>query len=586
VAGKREASRNRLEQHMSEEPRIGNNIDDQRLRELEENPDRRMTRAEWEREDSIARAIAHSQIKRPEPAKKKQEGRPDKRTLSRVLPWVIGGLVILALIFFLGFLPRHMREKKAAKLAEERKTEAPEVEVAQVRRTHAPGELTVPGTTAPLVEAYIYARANGYLSKRFVDIGDKVKKGQLLALIDAPDLDQQVEQAREQLNQAEAQVSQQQAQLALNRVTWERWRTLVAKGVFSRQDGDQREADFKAQEAVVASAERNVESFRANLRRLQALQSYERVTAPFDGVITQRNTDVGALVGASGASSAAPMESQQVPSSGSANAGSANTSGTTGTPNQSGSPSSSESQGGALFAIAQYDTLRILVSVPEGYASSLHRGMKAQIYLQEKVGKPIDGLVTRTANSIDQNSRTMLVEVDIDNRKGTIYPGAYTIVSFVEVRGLPPLVIPGDAVVVRDDRTSVAVVKDNKIQMVPVEIGRDYGPSVEILSGLHEGDWVVSTVTDAVQAGIQVKSKPDKQAAQQAAGQSGENTDTTPDYGPDQYGDQSVVDSATESTSQKGKSGQKGQSGQGHKDQKGQSQKQQSKQLEKKGSSQ
>src|SRR6202034_3286500 len=129
-----------------------------------------------------------------------------------------------------------------------------------------------------------------YLRKRFVDIGDHVKKGRLLALIDAPDLDQQVDQAREQLNQAEAQLAQQEAQLNLNRVTWERWRTLVAKGVFSRQDGDQREADFLAQQALVASAQRNVESYRANLERMIALQSYERITAPFDGIVTQRNT--------------------------------------------------------------------------------------------------------------------------------------------------------------------------------------------------------------------------------------------------------------------------------------------------------
>jgi multidrug efflux pump subunit AcrA (membrane-fusion protein) len=547
---------------MSDDPQINESPELARLREIQENPDRRMTRAEWEREESIARQIAHSTIKQPSVKKKGKSGTEDtlseKQSRGKILLWVIGGLVVTLLIFFLGFLPRHMEEKRAAKLARERETATPEVQVAQVRRTKAPGELTVPGTTAPLVEAYIYARANGYLSKRYVDIGDHVKKGQLLALIDAPDLDQQVEQAREQLNQAEAQVSQQQAQLALNRVTWERWRTLVAKGVFSRQDGDQREADYKAQVAIVNSAERNVESYRANLRRVEALQSYERVTAPFDGVITQRNSDVGALVGASGAASSAPMQSQQMPTSGSTNAGSANTSGASGTPSQTGSPSTGEAQGGALFAIAQIDRLRILVSVPEGYASSIHQGMKAQVFMQEKTGKPIDGVVTRTASSIDQNSRTMLVEVDIDNRNRALFPGAYTVVSFVEVRGLPPLVVPGDSVVVRDDRTSVAVVRDNKIQMTPVEIGRDYGPSVEILSGIHDGDWVVTTVTDAVQPGIKVRSTQDKEAAEQSAGSGGAKTTSTPDFGPDQYGDQSIVDSKSESTTQKGKQGQNG----------------------------
>ena len=519
---------------------------------------------------SIPESNSLSPIKSP---KESREGHfPIATVGAKFCFGLLGVSLFYCSSFFVGFLPRHLREKKAAKLAQEREQEAPEVQVAQVKRTRAPGELTVPGTTASLVEAFIYARANGYLSKRFVDIGDHVRKGQLLALIDAPDLDQQVEQAGEQLNQAEAQVTQQQTQLALNRVTWERWRTLVAKGVFSRQDGDQRGADFKAQLAVVSSAERNVESYRANLRRVEALQSYERVTAPFDGVITQRNADVGALVGSSGAASSAPMETQQTSTGGSANIGSANTSGTAGTPNQSGSPATGEAQDGPLFAIAQFDKLRILVSVPEGYASSIHRNMKAQVFLQERTGKPIEGVVARTASAIDQNSRTMLVEVDIDNRDGNLYPGAYTVVSFVEVRGLPPLVVPGDAVVVRDDRTSVAIVKNNTIQLTPVEIGRDYGPSVEILSGIHEGDWVVTTVTDVVQAGVKVRSKPDKEAAEQSQGQGGAQTTKTPDFGPNEYGDQSIVDSKSESTTQKGKQGQKGK-GQGQKqdDEKGSS---------------
>jgi multidrug efflux pump subunit AcrA (membrane-fusion protein) len=546
--------------------------EDERLRRLQEDPDRRMTRAEWEREESHARQAAHSRHadddkkrEEAEKAEKKRKRKPVNR--RKIFWWALGAVAVLLLVFIIGFLPRHAREKKARQEAKQRSEEAPEVEVVQVRRARKTGELTVPGTTAPLVEAYIYARANGYLSKRYVDIGDHVKKGQLLALIDAPELDQQVEQAREQLNQAIAQVEQQQAQLALNRVTWERWRVLVAKGVFSRQDGDQREADFKALSAVVASAERNVQSYRANLARVIALQSYERVVAPFDGVITQRNSDVGALVGASGSASTAPMQSPQSPTSGSASTGSANTSGSSGMASQAGTPSTSEAQGGALFAIAQYDVLRILVSVPEGYAGSIHPGMQAQIYMQEHVGKPIPGKVTRTANAIDQNSRTMLVEVDVDNKDRSLYPGIYSIVSFVQVRGVPPVIIPGDAVVVRNDRTTVATVKDNRIKFRPVQIGRDYGPAVEILSGLEEGDWVVSTVTDTVRDGIKVNAKVNKQGQQQEDGS--EQTSQTPNFGPDQYGDQSIVDAQSESTNQRGKPGQKGQ-GKGQSGDKGQ----------------
>jgi multidrug efflux pump subunit AcrA (membrane-fusion protein) len=540
--------------------------EDERLREIQENPDRRLTRAEWEHEESLARQAAHKKHERVKHDRQVQEEadrkkKREQRDWKKILLWVGGGLLVLLLIFVVGYIPRHKRAKKAAALAKRREQEQPQVEVVQVKPSQSPGQLTVPGTTASLTEAFIYARANGYLRRRLVDIGDHVKEGQLLALIDAPDLDQQVKQAREQLNQADAQVKQQQAQLNLNRVTWERWRVLVAKGVFSRQDGDQREADYLAQAAVVASAERNVESYRANLQRLIVLQSYERVTAPFDGVITQRNTDVGALVGTSGAAATAPMDSSQSPTGGSTNVGNANTSGSSGNPNQAATPSTGQAQGGALFAIAQMSKLRILVSVPESYASDLHAGMPAQVFVQERIGKPIDGTVTRSANSIDQNTRTMLTEVDIDNHDGSLYPGMYAIVSFVQVRGVSPLIVPGDAVVVRKDRTAVAIVRDQKIQLVPVEIGRDYGPSVEILSGLNEGDWVVTTVTDDVRDGVKVRPHQNQSEGQDATGQGGAQTKNAPDSGPNQYGDQSIVNSKTETTNQKGKPGQKGDEG-------------------------
>ncbi|MGA8430573.1 MAG: efflux RND transporter periplasmic adaptor subunit [Candidatus Sulfotelmatobacter sp.] len=563
--------------------------EDERLREVQESPDRRMTRAEWEREESQARQAAHKKHEMVRHDREVQEEndrkkRSQQRDWKKIFLWAGAGVLALVVIFIIGYIPRHIREKQAKEAARKREQETPQVEVVQVRRTKAPGELTVPGTTASLTEAYIYARANGYLRKRLVDIGDRVKEGQLLALIDAPDLDQQVDQAREQLRQAEAQVSQQQATLNLNRVTWDRWRTLVAKGVFSRQDGDQREADYRAQSAVVSSAERNVESYRANLRRVVALQSYERVTAPFSGVITQRNSDIGALVGTSGAASTAPMESSQTPTGGSASVANSNTSGSSGNPSQAASPSTGQAQGGPLFGIARIGTLRILVSVPEGYADSLHAGMPAQVFLQERVGKPITGTVARTANSIDQNTRTMLTEVDIDNRDGSFYPGMYAVVSFIQIRGEPPITIPGDAVVVRKDKTSVAIVRNQKVEIVPVEIGRDYGPSVEILHGLNEGDWIVSTVTDEVQDGINVNPRQSQSQAESAP-QGGTQTNQVPNSGPNQYGDQSIVNSKSESTNQKGKPGQ-GTQDQGSKQKKSKEEQKQDKKQQKKGSNQ
>ncbi|AFL87989.1 RND family efflux transporter, MFP subunit [Terriglobus roseus DSM 18391] len=535
--------------------------EDERLRAVQEDPDRRMTRDEWEREESLARQAAHKrhvsvQHDREVQQEHDRKHRAQHRSWGKILLWIGIGIVVMLLIFLIGYLPHRAEAKKAAAAAREREQDEPQVPVLEVKRSSKPGQLTVPGTTAPMTEAYIYARANGYLKKRFVDIGDHVKKGQLLGVIDAPDLDQNVEMARQQLHQAEADEAQQQAQLDLKRVTWERWRTLVAKGVFSRQDGDQRETDYRAQLALVASAQRNVESFRANLNRAIALQSYERVTAPFDGVVTQRNTDIGALVGAGGSSTPPPMNSSNSGNGGSAGASSSNTSGASGNGSSTATPSTGQSSGGALFAVAQVDKLRILVAVPEGYATSIVAGMQAQVFLQERTGKPIYGTVTRSTHSIDANTRTMLAEVDLDNHDGRLNPGMYTVVTFVQVRGTPPLTVPGDAIVVRQDRTMVAIVRDMKVQMVPVEIGRDYGPSVEILTGLHEGDHVITTVTDGVRQGAKVRPlQQSGENGEDASGKGGQQTNQVPNAGPNEYGDQSIVNQKSESTNDQGKKG-------------------------------
>lgn len=537
--------------------------EDERLRAIENDPDRRMTRDEWEREESAARQAAHKrhesvahdrQVQQDFDKKKKQKHRP----WGKIFLWIGAAVVVLLLVFLLGYLPRHSRNKKIEAEAADREREHPQVDVIRVTQTHAPGELTVPGTTSALTEAYLYARANGYIRKRYVDIGDHVVKGQLMAILDAPDLDQQVDQAREQLRQAEAQVGQQKAQLDLTRVTWERWRTLVTKGVFSRQDGDQRETDYRAQQAIVASAERNVESYRANLRRAIALQSYERITAPFTGVVTQRNADVGALVGASGSAMSAPNPTPQTPAGGTTAPASANTNGTSGMANTTSMSSQGTSQGGPIFAVAQIDTLRILVAVPEGYTTSVHPGMAAKVFLQERPNVPFNGSVARLANSLDQNTRTMLTEVDVDNRAHTLYPGMYAVVSFQQLRGESPLTVPGDAVIVRNDQTSVAtIVNGNKVQLRPVQIGRDYGPSVEIVSGLHPGDTVVTTVTDGVRQGATVQPRENKLAGEQATGNTPQpQTTKEPDDGPNQYGDQSIVNQSSEGTNNQGKKGQ------------------------------
>ncbi len=537
--------------------------EDEHLREIAEDPDRRMTRAEWEHQESLARQAAHKRDEQVAHDREIQQEfdkrkKTQHRNWGKVFLWVGICVVVLLVIFLVGYLPKHERNKRIEAEAQQREQEQPEVDVIQVRQTSAPGELTIPGTTAPLTEAYLYARANGYIRRRFVDIGDRVHKGQLMAILDAPDLDQQVDQAREQLRQAEAQEAQQQAQLDLTRVTWERWRTLVAKGVFSRQDGDQRETDYRAQLAVVASSQRQVESYRANLKRAIALQSYERITAPFDGVVTQRNADVGALVGSSGSAMAAPNPTAQSPTGGSSSPASANTNGSSGTANMSATPNTGNNQGGAIFAVAQIDVLRILVSVPEGYATSIKPGMQAKVFLQERKGTPVSGTVARFASSLDPNTRTMITEVDVKNGDRSLYPGMYTVVTFEQIRGESPLAVPGDAVIVRNDLTAVATVQNNTVHIQPVQIGRDYGPSVEITSGLKNGDTVITTVTDGVREGAKVRPVRNKQQGEEATGSGGNQTRKMPDSGPNQYGDQSIVNEQLEGTNNQGKKGQSG----------------------------
>jgi multidrug efflux pump subunit AcrA (membrane-fusion protein) len=487
--------------------------------------------------------LGNSFVEMNSSAKKKHHlPKPPKAPVNKrvLFFFVLAVVVVFLLVFFIGYLPRHSRNKDIDKKADEQKNAVPIVQVQQVKRAQNAGGLVIPGTTTPLIEAYVYARSNGYISLRLVDIGDHVHKGQLLAVIDSPDLDQQVDQARQQVSQAESQLAQQKAQLALATVTVQRYRVLVAKGVFSKQDGDQRETDYQGQIANVAAAERNVEAFKANLRRTIALQSYERVTAPFDGVITQRNFDVGALISAAGSASGSGASSPQGQATGSA-AGASNTAGTSGNAPTAASPSTGGGQGGALFSIANVQRLRILVSVPEGYAPSIYTGQHAKVSMQELPGQSFYGDVTRTASAIDQNTRTLLTEVQVDNRAGKLLAGMYAVVTFDAVQGQGSILIPGDAIAIRKDKSVVALVADGKVRMQPVEIGRDYGPSVEITGGIKEGDVIVTEITDDVVDGAPVKTK--------SAGGPGENADAkgsinqpAPPGGPSQYGNQAITD--------------------------------------------
>jgi multidrug efflux pump subunit AcrA (membrane-fusion protein) len=435
---------------------------------------------------------------------------PHEKPKSRkILFFVIAGiLVLMVLALAAGTIPRLATKHETQELAARRADSAPVVEVARVERAKNRGGLEIPGTTTPLTESAVYARSSGYLKKRYVDIGDHVKQGQLLAIVDAPDMDAQVDQARNQLSQAKAQLDQQKAQLALNKVTNDRYQALVGRGVISRQDGDQQQTNFQAQVANVAAAERNVEAFQSNLDRMTSLQGYERVTAPFSGVVTARNVDTGDLISAAGASGGTAPPTLASQNSSGSQSGASNSSGASGNGATLATPSTGSGNGGALFTISQSSRLRIYVSVPEAYAAQIHTGQKAPLAFQELPTQTFVAEVTRTAGAIDQNTRTMVVELQVDNSKGLLLPGMYAIVTFPVAPGsVGPLVVSGDAVAIRHDKPAVAVIKDGKVKVTPILIGRDLGNVVEIMSGLQDGDMIATSFTDDITDGAPVTTR-------------------------------------------------------------------------------
>ncbi|MGI8743617.1 MAG: efflux RND transporter periplasmic adaptor subunit [Bryobacteraceae bacterium] len=406
----------------------------------------------------------------------------NKKGLGRLnaYPTLIGAsiAVVVIVLFAVGYLPRRQRDKELAKQAAGKKQSLPDVSVTRVKIAPGNSDLLLPGNITPLTEATLNARADGYLRKRYVDIGDHVRKGQVLAEVEAPELDQQVQQARAAVSQTQAALSrahhavtQAAANLHLADVTVQRWKTLVDRGVVSRQEFDQKQADYQAQQAAVESAqadvraaEDNVRASQANLQRLINLQSYERITAPFTGIITARNVDVGSLISSTG-----------------------------NTP---------------LFRMAQIDVLRIIVNVPEQSAPYIRVGEIADITLQEFAGRKFTGRVARTANSLDANTRTLPTEVQVPNADGALLPNMYAQVNLVGARTTKAILIPGDALVVRTSGTQVAILKDgNRIHFQPVEVGRDYGPEIEIRQGLQGGEAVVVNPTDDVREGAQVNPK-------------------------------------------------------------------------------
>ena len=460
---------------------------------------------------------------------------------------------MLLLAFLIGWFVHHHRAEEAEESNEQARNAIPIITVVPVKRSTSLSEMLLPGSLSPITEASMYARASGYVTHRYVDIGDVVKKGQILADIDSPDLDEQVAQgvaavaqAKQQLNQADAAIGDAQAKLDLARLTVQRYETLLAQDSIARQDVDVQRQMLQSAFATLVSAKANVgaakeavRAAQANADRLVALQRFEKLRAPFDGVITARNVDEGTLISSSGSSLIGSSGSTST----STPAGSTSTSDSSGSDSGSSSGGSSANGGASgsgaeLFRIAQVDRLRVYVNVPQENAGAVQVGADAGVFIQQ-FAQRFGGRVARTAHAIDASSRTLLTEVQIPNGDRTLMPGMYAQVRFTSERSNPPLLVPGETVIARasgtsvatlvalddDDRNKLADPNDRqcarKIHMQPVVVGRDYGTEVEISSGLRSQDVIILNPGDTVRENAVMLPELQKKQTDDAGGSAG-----------------------------------------------------------------
>jgi RND family efflux transporter MFP subunit len=361
---------------------------------------------------------------------------------------LFGGSALLLLVGGLGLGGwRHYKaELDAAATAQQIQALVPEVRVAAVRASDSKMAVTLPATTTAFEAANIFARTSGYLEKRYVDIGDRVKAGALLAEITAPELDHQIAQAQATLAQGQAILQQTQASRELAQVTNARDSNLVQKGWLTQQQGDNDRLTLKAQQAAEGVAQSNIEAQEAQIRIFQQQKAYQRVVAPFDGVITQRNIDNGSLV-------------------------------------QSGST--------FMFTLMHPDIIRTQVYIPQDEAFGVAPGVDAMVHVPEIPDRSFPGKVTRIATALQPGSRTLLTEIDVPNPDGALNPGIYCTVELFIPRKTPSMIIPADAVVFEEDGLHVAVVENGTAHLQKITIARDFGKEVEVHDGVKPGDQVI-----------------------------------------------------------------------------------------------
>ena len=409
----------------------------------------------------------------------KQQNEQKQKTNPGIIVWVIGAVALIAVLVAIGTLPRLSRQREALAAVSESPITHPVVTTTRPKAGEPTSSLLLPGNIEPLYSAAVYARTEGYLERRNVDIGSKVKARQVLAVISSPEVDQQLLQARATLAQSEASLQQAKATLEqakanaeLARLTRERDLPLGQQHAIAQQVVDEavqannaRVADVAAAEANITAAQANVTANHANVARLLQLQSFEQIVAPFDGVITARNVERGDLI-------------------------------TTG----------SAAAGKPLFNIAQSGTLRIQIDVPQSQAVNIHDGQKASIDVKERLGREYTGTVVRSAGSLDSAARTMLTEVQVDNRDGSLLPGMYAQAKFTLAEPRTSLIIPTSSLVIDQSGMHVVTVGDNhKVRFVPVVLGRDMGTQVEILRGIQNTDRLVASPSDLLHDGQEVE---------------------------------------------------------------------------------
>ncbi len=376
----------------------------------------------------------------------------NKKVLGRILKLIVV-LAVLSLLAFGVLRGINTRIKAAASVKQDTiDMSVPTVSVVHPKRGALKDEIVLPGNIQAFTISPIYARTSGYLKKWYFDIGGRVKPGDLLAEIEAPEVDKQLLQARADLATAEANLS-------LSQTTMARWQELLRKDAVAKQETDDRIGDYQAKKAMVDSG-------RANVKRLEDMVSFEKVYAPFDGVITTRNTDIGALINAGNGGAA-----QQ------------------------------------LFTLAATNTLRVFVNVPQIYSRSAAPGVAAQLTLAEYPNRHFAGKIARNAESIDPTQRTLLTEVDVDNSTRELLPGAFAQVHLTLVAKAPSLLLPVNSLLFRAEGLQAGVVREGgKVELMPIVIGKDYGTQVEVVSaGLTESDNVIVNPPDSLATGMLVR---------------------------------------------------------------------------------